>query len=413
MQDATSIPSSSQTEADLQMTELVMPLSMADPDDDFPTAPLLLESTIPLVLAPTQKSRLKRKIPAQYDIRDNVALAEDETKEVNIDPKDETQVHAEVERIKSYYVMNCQEIGLSITRLQDPISDFVHRPVLHSYVLELETLMKKSVETPTAATVIPYKVRADGAGGFKRIKPSVNTWTSASSTWLDMAGNNTKRVDGLSGRRGLKTLHSMNTDLDGGGGDWSSAVRLKGDIKVQLSHHYDPKKDYDLHSIRSRTKDEETDEEKVVKDDHPLKKYMESWKDVGTAPKESSESYQPASLDDAGVDISTQPIHLSMDFLEPQSADDFEEMMDPEHAFLLKCGVVTTGVASSGGHIPTVSQQTNPSNGEAQTDVAQLEAPRSTASTRVYGRPLAASSSSSSGGRIASVDAAQPVAVEV
>ncbi|KAL3697470.1 hypothetical protein R1sor_011546 [Riccia sorocarpa] len=60
-----------------------------------------------------------------------------------------------------------------------------------------------------------------------------------------------------------KTADPWNTDLDGGGGDWSSAVKLKGDIKMELSHHYDPKKDYDLHSIRSRTKDEETEEEKV------------------------------------------------------------------------------------------------------------------------------------------------------
>ncbi|KAL3675183.1 hypothetical protein R1sor_025131 [Riccia sorocarpa] len=138
--DQGSIPSSSQTNEVLDLAaDLVMPISMVEPDDDFPEAPLLLKDSDHL-LAPTQKSKSKHKQTAPIDIRDNILLHEDELREVNIDPKDDTAIRAEAERIKDSY----------------------------SYVHELEILMKQSVETPSAAIVSPYTMTKDEAEGFKR-----------------------------------------------------------------------------------------------------------------------------------------------------------------------------------------------------------------------------------------------------
>ncbi|KAL3695641.1 hypothetical protein R1sor_009717 [Riccia sorocarpa] len=58
-----SIPSISRTNQGLEMTDdLVMPISMVEPNDNFREAPLLLKNAKGAVLSPTQKSKPKRLI---------------------------------------------------------------------------------------------------------------------------------------------------------------------------------------------------------------------------------------------------------------------------------------------------------------------------------------------------------------
>ncbi|KAL3676287.1 hypothetical protein R1sor_026235 [Riccia sorocarpa] len=171
LSDPGSLPSTSRSEQTqgLHLTdELVRPISVVDPDDDFPDEPsqLLLGSSNRDLLGPAPKTKPKRKKTPDVDIRDNILLSEEEAIQENIDPKDDEQIKIEAEKIKKFYVMNCQEVMISIWRLTDPISDFVHRLVIQSYVLELEKLMKGSVKTPSAATVIPYILEEDAKRRF-------------------------------------------------------------------------------------------------------------------------------------------------------------------------------------------------------------------------------------------------------
>ncbi|KAL3692051.1 hypothetical protein R1sor_005702 [Riccia sorocarpa] len=85
-----------------------------------------------------------------------------------IDPKDEEQIRAEAEKIKKFYVMDCREFMIPTAKMSDPISDVTHRPIIESYVRELEVLMKQSVETPSTATVIPYFLEQDKDGHVLR-----------------------------------------------------------------------------------------------------------------------------------------------------------------------------------------------------------------------------------------------------
>ncbi|KAL3696238.1 hypothetical protein R1sor_010314 [Riccia sorocarpa] len=569
------------SQPDLQLTSdfVIQPISMADPDDkDFLTGPpqMLLDTPQLGVMGPAQKTKTKRKQTAEIDIRDNVLTTEEDPKEVNIDPKDDDQIRAEAEKIKKYYVMNCQEIVLSIWRLLDPVSDFVHRPVIQSYVLELERFMKGSVETPSAATVIPYMLVEDenknvwrdfknlnsveevtahvnsdglfmvisGAHSTRAMKQIVRSvikdpnnqyydravqlksrscrilrgdipkadlvkislicnlqnktmgkhmeisfvdlvrhgWEqyeasghdklrqilqkvmnkelllkvdskysedkmslqeyaealeaeeatvkmilafyadkykatdltreilekefkltfeaiakltallklkkvpkSSKRGGMEPSAKRVKGDDGViedktfenrlqyiwintRGSPGEKTEHPWfiapfnlnlaydDTDLPrlrqvDGGGDWSSAVKVKGDQKVELSFHNDSQKDYDLHTIKTRTTDEESDEEMTER----LRRENEL-KLLSLAPrytdKESKDSYTPPSLEEAGVDISTQPVILASADNELQSEADFEDMMDPEQAFIRRRGLTNVGAIVENSNVP-------------------------------------------------------------
>ncbi|KAL3686544.1 hypothetical protein R1sor_009118 [Riccia sorocarpa] len=556
--------------------ELVRPISVVDPDDDFPDEPsqLLLGSSNRDLLGPAPKTKPKRKKTPDVDIRDNILLSEEEAIQKNIDPKDDEQIKIEAEKIKKFYVMNCQEVMISIWRLTDPISDFVHRPVIQSYVLELEKLMRGSVETPSAATVIPYILEEDAKRrcllnlsddklrdilemllrkelllkvdseysedlmslqeyaealkaedatfhniqfpaeildlefglnfdaiaklskllklkkppkssskkgskepSAKRVKgddgstkdrtfenrlqyiwittrgtageKTENPWVIApyrmnmvyddnelprlgqvSLVFVDLARNlqfeATKTLfetimltaigmticspilftfvlfpgqdvltcldvvkSGLVGweidvkwasceflnksqvaksawhlQADAVVLYILckNQDAEGGGGDWTSALNVKAESQVELSFHVDPQKDYDLHTIKSRSKDEEAEEEKSERlrreKELELLSLAPRFTDRESkgalvndmsksrrmiAPGES-DSYQQDSIAGAGVDLSTQPMILNTtNDPEPTSDADFEDMMNPEQALIRKRGLLKIG----------------------------------------------------------------------
>ncbi|KAL3702385.1 hypothetical protein R1sor_020407 [Riccia sorocarpa] len=141
-----------------------------------------------------------------------------------------------------------------------------------------------------------------------------------------------------------------NLDHDNNGGDWSSAVNVKGDTKVELSFHVDSTKDYDLHTIRSRSKHEETQEEKDERLRNEKELQLLSLAPCFTDDESKGSLVNELVKKEAGVDISTQPVILAA---EEQEAD-FDDMMDPEEAFKRKCGIVNRASNSSNLRIPFI-----------------------------------------------------------
>ncbi|KAL3691682.1 hypothetical protein R1sor_005333 [Riccia sorocarpa] len=351
-----SIPSTSRTNQGLEMThDLVMPITMVEPDDNFPEAPLLLKNAEDAVLAPAQKSKPKRKLSTPVDIRDNILLHEDEP-DVNIDPNDDDEIHKEAEKIKDLFLRplsDTMKIAMLSANAQVLSSEF---KLDFEGIAKLTALLR--LKKPTKATSSrkgskgePQAKRAKGDDGVEdrtfenrlqyiwintRGTPSEKTahpWFIApfhedmvyedhelphlkdvSLVFVDLARNLQFKLDAT-----ILYLMCKNVDKDNSGGDWSSALSTKADAKVELSFHVDNKKDYDLHLI-----------------------------------KRESEGYQPPLLADAGVDISTQPVILAVQDPELDSERDFEDMMDPEMAFCRKRGIQTGGQKTSSAQSPAL-----------------------------------------------------------
>ncbi|KAL3682381.1 hypothetical protein R1sor_000403 [Riccia sorocarpa] len=73
----------------------------------------------------------------------------------------------------------------------------------------------------------------------------------------------------------------------------------------------------------------------VVKDDHHLKKYLQSWGERGAAPADESQSWNPPSLADAEIEISKQPVQIVLE----EDDEGYDDIMDPEQAFFKRQGM--------------------------------------------------------------------------